>query len=209
MAGYFFQGTGLGELESHMRQVPGFLPHRSGIIRGKEKQELSAPYGELVRLFLEEIPPSRLSVRILNLKNRGEATGFMFRDNQHKMRFRQFFGSGAYDFLYSDHGQAAAVFLLSADPFLWERAKPYITENGIRHGEIRVHGIEPEGYALFCGAKEMCGGQPRLSLSELGDPELVGDGLLRVLLNGILISRHGIRILAEQKENEGRRDGKE
>ena len=48
-----------------------------------------------------------------------------------------------------------------------------------------------------------------MSLSELGDPELVGDGLLRVLLNGILISRHGIRILAEQKENEGRRDGKE
>lgn len=209
MAGYFFQGTGLGELESHMRQVPGFSPRRSGVIRGKEKQELSIPYGELVRLFLEEIPPSRLAMRILVLKNRGEVTGFMFRDNQHQKRFRQFCGSGAYDFLYSDHGQAAAVFLLSADPFLWDRAKPYITENGIRHGEIRVHGIEPEGYALFCGAKEMCGGLPRLSLSELGDPELVGDGLLRVLLNGILISRHGIRILAEQKEKEERRAGKE
>lgn len=209
MTGRFFQGTGLGELETGMRQVPGFTPRRSGVIREKPEPGPALPYGELILLFLEELPPSRLAVRILVLKNRGEVAGFMFQDNQHKRRFRQFCGSGAYDFLYSDHGQAAAVFLLSADPFLWDRAKPCITEDGIRHGEIRVNGIEPEGYALFCGAKEMCGGLPRLSLSELGDPELVGDRLLQVLLNGILISRHGLGIMAEQGEEEGRRDGKE
>lgn len=198
------QETALRELESGMRQIPGFSPRRSGIIRGRPEQMQPAPYGELVRFFLEEIPPSRLAVRIINLKNRGEVKEFMFRSGQHKKRFREICGSGEYDFLYSDHGQAAAVFLLSADTLLWGRAKPCITKQGIRYRKMAVHGIEPDGYALFCAAKEMCGGTPRLSLSELGDPELIGDRLLQVILTGILISRHGIGIMAEKEERKGR-----
>ena len=198
------QETALRELESGMRQIPGFSPRRSGIIRGRPEQMQPAPYGELVRFFLEEIPPSRLAVRIINLKNRGEMKEFMFRSGQHKKRFREICGSGEYDFLHSDHGQAAAVFLLSADTFLWGRAKPCITKQGIRYKEMAVHGIEPDGYALFCAAKEMCGGRPGLSLSELGDSELIGDRLLQVILTGILISRHGIGIMAEKEERKGR-----
>ena len=200
--------TALRELEPGMRQIPGFSPRRSGIIRGRPEQMQPAPYEELVRFFLEEIPPSRLAVRIINLKNRGEVKEFMFRSGHHKKRFREICGSGEYDFLHSDHGQAAAVFLLSADTFLWGRAKPCITKQGIRYREMAVHGIEPDGYTLFCAAKEMCGGTPRLSLSELGDPELIGDRLLQVILTAILISRHGIGIMAEKEEKKGRRPEK-
>lgn len=200
--------TALRELESGMRQIPGFSPHRSGIIRGRPEQMQPAPYEELVRFFLEELPPSRLAVRIINLKNRGEVKEFMFRSGHHKKRFREICGSGEYDFLHSDHGQAAAVFLLSADTFLWGRAKPCITKQGFRYREMAVHGIEPDGYTLFCAAKEMCGGTPRLSLSELGDPELIGDRLLQVILTAILISRHGIGIMAEKEEKKGRRPEK-
>ena len=208
MGGFFLQGTALRDLESGMRQIPGFAPRRSGVIRGKPERTQAAPYGELVLLFLEEIPPSRLAVRIINLKNRGEVKEFMFRSGQHKKRFREICGSGEYDFLHSDHGQAAAVFLLSADTFLWDQARLCITKQGIRYREMAVHGIEPDGYALFCAAKEMCGGTPRLSLSELGDPELISDRLLQVILSGILISRHGIGIMAEKEEKKGRRPEK-
>ena len=79
--------------------------------------------------------------------------------------------NGDYVSLCADHGRAAALFLLSADNFLWNQAKPCITKDGIRYKEMAVHGIEPDGYALLCAAKEMCGGRPGLSLSELGDPE--------------------------------------
>ena len=202
------QETALRELESGMRQIPGFAPRRSGIIRGRPEQMQPAPYGELVRFFLEEIPPSRLAVRIINLKNRGEVKEFMFRSGQHKKRFREICGNGDYVSLCADHGRAAALFLLSADTFLWDRAKTCITKDGIRYKEMAVHGIEPDGYALLCAAKEMCGGRPGLSLSELGDPELIGDRLLQVILTGILISRHGIGIMAEKEERKGRRPGK-
>lgn len=208
MERHFLQGTCLRELEAGMQQIPGFAPRRCGVIRGKPEQMQAVPYGELVLLFLEEIPPSRLAVRLISLKNRGEVKEFMFRSGQHKKRFREICGSGEYDFLHSDHGRAAAVFLLSADSFLWDRAKKCITRERIRYQEIVVHGIEPDGYALFCAAKEMCGGTPRLSLSELGDPEVISDRLLQVLLTGILISRHGIGILTEKEEKKGRRPEK-
>ena len=109
MGGYFLQGTALRELESGMRQIPGFAPRRSGVIRGKPERTRAAPYGELVLLFLEEIPPSRLAVRIINLKNRGEVKEFMFRSGQHKKRFGEICGNGEYDFLRSDHGQAGEL----------------------------------------------------------------------------------------------------
>ncbi len=208
MSRCFLTGTGYQELEIGMQLIPGFQPRRCGVIRGKPKEMHGQPYGELVLLFLEEIPPSQLAVRIINLKNRGEVAGFMFRNSQHKKRFRQICGDRGYESLCSNHGQAAAVFLLSADSFLWERAKPCITKKGIRYGEMAIRGIEPDGYALFCAAKEMCGGIPRLSLSELGDPDLISDGLLQVILSGILISRHGIGIMTEKEERTGRRNGK-
>lgn len=198
------QETALRELESGMRQIPGFSPRRSGIIRGRPEQMQPAPYGELVRFFLAEIPPSRLTVRIINLKSSGEVKEFMFRSGQHKKRFREICGNGDYVSLCADHGRAAALFLLSADTFLWDRAKTCITKDGIRYKEMAVHGIEPDGYALLCAAKEMCGGRPGLSLSELGDPELISDRLLQVILSGILISRHGIGITAEKEEKKGR-----
>ena len=95
------QETALRELESGMRQIPGFSPRRSGIIRGRPEQMQPAPYGELVRFFLEEIPPSRLAVRIINLKNRGEVKEFMFRSGQHKKRFREICGNGDYAVSYT------------------------------------------------------------------------------------------------------------
>lgn len=176
-----------------MQQIPGFAPRRCGVIRGKPEQMQAVPYGELVLLFLEEIPPSRLAVRLISLKNRGEVKEFMFRSGQHKKRFREICGSGEYDFLHSDHGRAAAVFLLSADSFLWDRAKKCITRERIRYQEIVVHGIEPDGYALFCAAKEMCGGTPRLSLSELGDPEVIQCQLVKSFKNRINGLNTGIK----------------
>ena len=51
-------------------------------------------------------------------------------------------------------------------------------------------------------AKELCTGKPYVSLSELGDPELFHDGLLRLIIHAILISRHGIGTVLNEEEVE-------
>lgn len=193
----FFKGTSLEVWENGMQQVPGFLPRRSGVIRGRTEKKRQASYGELMLLLLWEIPPSEFSVRMINMKNRGELGRFLFQDNGHKKRFREKRQGRICLLLESDYGFAAAVFLLSADPFLWDRAGKHITENGIQYRKIFIHGVEPDGYALFCAARKMSGHGPGLALAELGDPELINDRLLQIILGGILISRHGLWVLKE------------
>lgn len=196
----FAPGTALGELELGMRRIPGFTIRRPGFIRGGG--DGMAPYGELLWRFSREIPPSGLAGRIKGFMMKGDGMEFMFRNGWHEKRFRGLLKSGDYGFLFSDDGLAAAAYLLSADTFLWGRAKGFIKREGIRFGGIRVHGVDTDGYALFCAAKAVLGRRPGLSLSELGDEELIGDGLLKVILSGILISRHGLGVMGEKGTGE-------
>ena len=41
-----------------------------------------------------------------------------------------------------------------------------------------------------------------MSLSELGDPELFHDGLLRLIIHAVLISRHGVGTVLNEEEVE-------
>ncbi len=209
MGSCYLKGTSLEMVEVQMRQVPGFSPRRFGIVRkkrgrpggmeregGGEEQPVS--YGELLEGFLKEVPPSKLSGRIQGLQKK-EVMKFKFRDGEHKKRFREWQRESGHPLLYKDNGFGAAIYLLSADVFLWEQTKAWIGENSISYEKIGIHGVDLEGYALFCAAKEVCGGSARLSLSELGDRELIGDPLFAVLLNGILISRHGLLTVLKSK----------
>lgn len=200
----FAPGTALGEIEAGMRRIPGFTPRRSGFIResGDDGKNGRAPYGELLWRFAREIPSSNLEGRVMGLTVKEGGMEFTFRNGWHEKRFRGLLKSGDYGFLFYDYGLAAAAYLLSADTFLWGRAKGFIAREGIRFGGIRVHGVDPDGYALFCAAKAVLGRRPGLSLSELGDEELIGDGLLKVILSGILISRHGLSVMGKEEKGE-------
>lgn len=210
MDGRYLKGTSLEMMEVQMRQVPGFSPRRFGIVREKRgrpkevkreegREERPLPYKELVEGFLKELPPSKLSQRIQELQKK-EVMKFKFRDGEHKKRFQKWQKESSHPLLYKDNGFGAAIYLFSADAFVWEQAKEWIKEESISYEKICIHGVDLEGYALFCAAKEILGGSIRLSLSELGDRELISDSLFNVLLNGILISRHGLETVLKSRE---------
>lgn len=209
MGGRYLKGTSLEMMEVQMRQVPGFTPRRFGIVREKRgrpkeakkeegREERPLPYKELVEGFLKELPPSKLFHRIQELQKK-EVMKFKFRDGEHKKRFRGALKDSDWPLLSNDNGFGAAIYLLSADAFLWDRAKGFITEKAIEYNKIRIHGVGLDGYALFCAAKEVCGGSVHLTLSELGDRELISDALFEVLLNGMLISRYGLTSVLKSK----------
>lgn len=50
---------------------------------------------------------------------------------------------------------AAALFLLTADKFLWNKSKYHIKPNQINFSEIDIKGIEPNAYVLFKYAKDL------------------------------------------------------
>lgn len=149
-------------------------------------------YQILLRLLAEELPGSALTVRVGKLQEEGETRVMFFKSEEHRRRFRALMRCGLYPGLVTEPGFAAAVFLLSSEERLWEKAGPFVQERTIDYRRFRLHGADLDSYATFCVAKELCTGKPYVSLSELGDPELFHDGLLRLIIHAVLISRHGV-----------------
>ncbi len=163
---------------------------------------LPAFYQILLRLLAEELPGSALTVRVGKLQEEGETRVMFFKSEKHRRRFRALMRCGLYPGLVTESGFAAAVFLLSSEEKLWEKAGPFVQERTIDYSRFRLHGADLDSYATFCVAKELCTGKPYVSLSELGDPELFHDGLLRLIIHAILISRHGIGTILNEEEVE-------
>ena len=163
---------------------------------------LPAFYQILLRLLAEELPGSALTVRVGKLQEEGETRVMFFKSEKHRRRFRALMRCGLYPGLVTESGFAAAVFLLSSEEKLWEKAGPFVQERTIDYSRFRLHGADLDSYATFCVAKELCTGKPYVSLSELGDPELFHDGLLRLIIHAILISRHGIGTALNEEEVE-------
>ena len=53
----------------------------------------------------------------------------------------------------------SAIYLLSADRFLWSRALGNVDRDGIHFTEIRIHGVDLDGYVLFHMAKGSVSGE--------------------------------------------------
>ena len=159
-------------------------------------------YQILLSLLTEELPGSALTIRVGKLQEEGEKGIMFFKSVEHRRRFRALMRCGLYPGLVTEPGFAAAVFLLSSDERLWEKAGPFVQERTIDYGRFRLHGADLDSYATFCVAKELCTGKPYVSLSELGDPELFHDGLLRLIIHAVLISRHGVGTVLNEEEVE-------
>ena len=161
-----------------------------------------ACYQILLRRLAEELPGSALTVRVGKLREEGEKGIMFFKSEEHRRRFRALMRCGLYPGLVTEPGFAAAVFLLSSEEKLWEKAGPFVEERTIDYSRFRLRGTDLDSYATFCVAKELCTGKPYVSLSELGDPELFHDGLLRLIIHAVLISRHGVGTVLNEEEVE-------
>lgn len=70
----------------------------------------------------------------------------------------------------------------------------------IRFQEIRIHGVDLDGYVLFHTAKDLYKGTCHISISELIDPELVSEDTFRLVVSSFLIRRYetGVLFTAER-----------
>lgn len=216
----------MANLERVMQQAPGFRPRKSGIIRSQYpishrvkpcegcgyaaaktavgedgKEQSSFSYEILLTLLAEELPSCALAVRIerLQAEDTGNNPG-LYRTEEHRRRFQALVRCGSYPGIQTDSGFASALYLLSSDSRLWGMAGPFVGERTIDYSRFRLRGSDLDGYALYCVAKELYTGKAYVTLSELGDPELFHDGLLRLIVHAILISRHGVGGVIHEEE---------
>ncbi|HBI6603098.1 TPA: hypothetical protein K8G92_002561 [Listeria monocytogenes] len=195
--------TPLATIEIEMLLIPGFTPRACGTFRSQQRYVNPNPirYEESLRLFLKEIELQAFALRVqriikvVNSLEESEVNQMLFRNAEHKKRFQSICKSGLFPKLEESYEYAAAIFLLSADAFVWSKAKSCVDSQLIHFEAIRIHGVDLDGYVIFHMAKELFSGKEHITVSELSDPELINDKLLRLIVNAFLVRRYGINVI--------------
>ena len=86
----------------------------------------------------------------------------------------------------------AAVFLLSGDPDLWGRSEHAIHGATIEFEKVDVRGIREGGYVLLQAAKDLTYGGDRVTVDDLCDPDVIDDGLFKLVFSAFVIKKYGV-----------------
>ncbi len=118
-----------------------------------------------------------------------------FKSALHRKTFTEYITENVKNPYLSRNEYIAAVFLLSADKFLWKKARSALTGYSVNFKSIDITGITTEGYALFTAAKAVYHGSADISINELGDVNLIDDSIVMTIFAGIMLFRDGIGLL--------------
>ena len=118
-----------------------------------------------------------------------------FKSASHRKTFTEFITANVKNPYLSRNEYIAAVFLLSADKFLWTRSQSALTAHSMDFGNIDLTGISTDGYALFKAAKSVYNGSADISINELGDVNLIDDSTVMTIFAGVMLFRNGIGLL--------------
>ena len=98
-----------------------------------------------------------------------------------------------------DKETLSAVYLLSAEPCLWRRAKQASIYGKILLNNVRLSGITEDGYILLGAAKDIKYGTKYLTLGDLSDRSLITPKIYKLLSQAMQIKRCGLAVLQEAK----------
>ena len=118
-----------------------------------------------------------------------------FKSAWHRKTFTEYITVNVKNPYLSRNEYIAAVFLLSADKFLWKRARSAFTGYSVNFKSIDITGITTEGYALFTAAKAVYHGSADISLNELCDANLIDDSTVMTIFAGVMLFGDGIGLL--------------
>lgn len=202
MSGLFCSSPKLCMLERQMQEPPGYRPRGWGIsVMNEAEWKSRGNYSEIVDCVISRMQMEHLKRRIQEaFQDAGEE--MIFRDRKHRKDFHFLFQGKKAESLNRHPNYAAAVFLLSADAGLWERAEQNVVDTGIYFDRIRLGGVTLEQYILFHAAKDVHNGTKHIRLSELSDRELIADEVLRLIVNAFVIEKCGVEAAGWEVWNE-------
>ena len=116
-----------------------------------------------------------------------------FRNEHHRQAFRD----GMKKTNRKDKETVSAVYLLSAEPCLWRRAKQASVYGKILLDNVRLSGITEDGYILLGAAKDIKYGTKYLTLGDLSDRSLITPKIYKLISQAMQLRRCGLAALQE------------
>lgn len=211
---YFTYG-GHRRFEIEMRTKPNHRKRGGGMIisfsshlirdstqikNGPEIAEKS--YQELLSILLEEIKFQPITNRVNRILGGKGAKERLYQSEGHRNRFISLIKNEELPLVDFAPAYTSALFLLTADDFLWYRIRKSITPNAIDFSLIDIRGVNRDEYRIFQTARSLYQGGQLIMLSDLIDPKVIEDQLFCLIFNAFLVRRYGKIICKEiGKEN--------
>lgn len=152
-------------------------------------------YHKILKNMWFRIPDHQFNRRVEEMLS--ETDGSVYRDKEHERRFKNLVGHRQILAMDKNPSYAAALYLLSADGYLWGKAQDAITMSQVLFEDIQLGGINVRGYILFHLAKDLYFRSECVKISDLTDRSLVDRRLFAVLLTGCFIREHGLGVVEQ------------
>ncbi len=89
----------------------------------------------------------------------------------------------------------SALFLLTSNNKLWNKAKYTVSINGIDFKSIDIKGINSDEYTLFKASQDILEGTRHFDFNDLGDNKVIGDNIFELIKTALYVRRDGIDAL--------------
>lgn len=190
MGRFFFRGNAhLFKYEKIMQQVPLFDTK-------KENEKIydfdNDDNGDITFRIIDIETPEGIKEEYENFRMKE-----FFLNENHKKTFARIYRGPKGKRMKVSSRYAAAIYFLSADENLWNMCMNKVAEFGIFFREMKLKGIDLNGYILLQAAKSVYYGYSFIHEDELADMEIVDKDMLRVIANGFHVLREGNFIMRE------------
>lgn len=160
------------------------------------------PFSELIKTALSEVKNNAFRIRLSKYMNKNEGKWMLYRGDDHKQLFEKAVTA-------RNNNSAAfisALYLLTADSWLWSKAKQYVSKTAVEFSGIRLSDCSVEAYTLFMAAKDLYGAERHMhiTVSDLADKSIIEDKIFTVICNAMAFRRYGINALKIAEKEGGR-----
>ncbi len=193
------------QYEKMMVCIPNFRPRGHGVMMFGfappspamllRVQSGAASYREIIADTMKAIKYRPFQMRLDQYLKESEMNPMRYKNEKHRERFAEAIRKKN----KKDFRLMAALYLLSSDLRLWNLAKRHVTKTGIDFDSIRLPNIHPNGYTVFCCAKDLCLGTKHLTIADLADSELIPAKLFGVICSAMAICRYGLIAISERE----------
>lgn len=151
----------------------------------------SCSFDEILHVAFIDVNNKKLQDRINLYVRESKTMEVKFRNDKHKELFYK-----AIESKYKMNNKLmSAVYLMTADIFLWKQVCSNVGMKEILFEKIRLKKSSPESYALYCAAKDLYLGTEHISMCDLTDDDIIPKKVFELICNAVAIRRFGIAIL--------------
>ena len=155
-----------------------------------------SPHLQSIEAAMKMIPRHPL---IQDAEQKGNSMKLKFLSEDHRERFLELFKSRRTNPLCSEPEYCAAIYLLTADPGLWETVVDKVKDESINFKSIMLGTVDCDRYALYKAANDILCHKYRMSLAELRSMEFLDSITVKLIRTAVIVSQNGYGYIETDK----------